>query len=313
MTTQRISSPIRLVSLLIGAGLVFIGGRFLLAPEAGETGFGLHYAQPNYAFHFIKGIRDVFSGLLIFSFAWQHLRRPLLVTLLAGSIIPVADMLIVWQTPDSNRWAMLIHGGTAITIWVLCYGLTRPSATVGQPTDQPTPPAGDLNSAEPATGKAQVLLFSVLPGEKTPWHYHTLFSESFTVRNGELVVGRNNQIVTLRTGQSITIYPGEKHFFDNRSTEVCLINVTVAPENRNFANSLLLFRGLVNDGLANKTGTPKRLSDLALFLWLNDSHMIGLQKIAEPLFTYLAHRAINRGQLARLMATYGYPDSVQPG
>jgi hypothetical protein len=128
MTTQRISSPARLTSLLIGFGLLFIGGRFLLAPEIAEAGFGLHFQEPNYAFHYIKGIRDIFSGLIIVLFAWSHYRKPLLLTLLAGSLIPFADMLIVWRTPGSNLWAMLIHGGTVITLWVICYFLRESAA-----------------------------------------------------------------------------------------------------------------------------------------------------------------------------------------
>ena len=99
MTTQRISSPVRLISLLIGVGLLFLGGRFLLAPEVGQKGYGLNHDQPNYAFHYIKGIRDIFSGLIIVLLAWYQNRRPLFLTLLAGSIIPFADVLIVWRTP----------------------------------------------------------------------------------------------------------------------------------------------------------------------------------------------------------------------
>ncbi|TLV02513.1 DUF4267 domain-containing protein [Dyadobacter luticola] len=123
MSTQPISSSLRLISLLLGLGMLFIGARFLIAPEVGEAGFGLHYDQPNYAFHSIKGIRDIFSGLLIVLFAWSHDRRALFLTLLAGSIIPLADMITVWQTPGSNLWAMLIHGGTVVTLWVMSYFL----------------------------------------------------------------------------------------------------------------------------------------------------------------------------------------------
>jgi hypothetical protein len=132
MTTQRISSPIRLISLLIGFGLLFIGGRFLLAPEIAEAGFGLNFQQPDFAFHYIKGIRDIFSGSIIVLFAWSHYRQPLLLTLLAGSVIPLADMFIVWLTPGSNPWAMLIHGGTVLTLWLLCYFLRQPKAEKGR-------------------------------------------------------------------------------------------------------------------------------------------------------------------------------------
>lgn len=31
---------------------------------------------------------------------------------------------------------------------------------------------------------------NILPGEKTPWHYHTLFSETFAVLKGSLEVGK---------------------------------------------------------------------------------------------------------------------------
>jgi len=33
-----------------------------------------------------------------------------------------------------------------------------------------------------------VIELNILPGEKTPWHYHTLFSETFTVVKGNLQV-----------------------------------------------------------------------------------------------------------------------------
>lgn len=127
MYSSRIATRVRLISLAIGAGLLFIGGRFLLAPETGEIGFGLHYAQPNYAFHYIKGIRDVFSGTIIFLLAWYHYRHALLLVFLVGSLIPIVDLLVVWQTPGSVPWTMFIHGGTALAIWLLCYFLARPA------------------------------------------------------------------------------------------------------------------------------------------------------------------------------------------
>jgi hypothetical protein len=135
MTTQRISSPVRLISLLIGFGLLFIGGRFLLAPETAEAGFGLKLQETDYAFHYIKGVRDIFSGLIIVLFAWSHYRKPLFLTLLAGSVIPFADMLIVWRTPGSNLWAMLTHGGTVIALWLLRYFLRQSAGAKEQVED----------------------------------------------------------------------------------------------------------------------------------------------------------------------------------
>lgn len=309
MTTQRISAPVRLISLLIGFGLLFIGGRFLLAPELGEAGFGLTYQEPNYAFHYIKGIRDLFSGLIILLLAWFHYRKPLLLILLAGSMIPFADMLIVWHTPGSNLWAMLIHGGTVIALWILCYFLWQPIS------ETPMNPIGNNNAyvkliSSVSEGRDSIVELTILPGESTPWHYHQLFSETFEVLKGELIVGQGNQTRTLQEGQTVTIQPGQRHFFNNTSGKEVLIKVTISPGNRNFEESMLLYKGLATDGFASKSGTPKKLMDLALFIRLNDSHMVGLQKLAEPFFSFLASRAIKQGRLAYLQEKYANSGTI---
>ena len=310
MTTQHIPVPLRLMSLLLGVGMLFIGVRFLLAPELGEAGFGLHYNQPNYAFHSIKGIRDIFSGLIIVLLAWYHYRKPLFLTLLAGSIIPFTDMLVVWHTPGSNLWAMLIHGGTVITLWLLGYFL-------GQSTpDQETilsvaadPYVKRISSV--SEGSNSVMEFTILPDERTPWHYHELFAESFEILKGELTVGRGDQTLTLQPGQTATIQRGQNHFFHNTSAQQCLVRVTVSPGNLHFEQALLISKGLAKDGLASASGTPKNLADLALFTHLNDSHMVGLQKVAQPLFSFLAARAIKEGRLTYLKQKYTTPTLIE--
>ena len=84
------------VASITGLGLIFLGARFLLSPEIAEAGYGIHFhEQGDYSFHYIKGIRDIFSGLLICVFVLMNERRPLGVTLLAGTMVPITDMLIV--------------------------------------------------------------------------------------------------------------------------------------------------------------------------------------------------------------------------
>jgi len=152
--------------------------------------------------------------------------------------------------------------------------------------------------------KESVIAFNILPKEKTPWHYHTLFSETFEVLKGTLEVGVNNKVYQLQVGDIATIKPHEKHYFNNVSADECLIRVIVNPGNKNFENALLISKGLAKDGLANEAGTPKKLADLALFVYLNNSKMVGLQKMAAPLFNYLAKRAIRKGRLKELEALY---------
>ena len=84
------------IAFLTGLGMIFIGARFLLSPEVAEAGYGIHFnEQGDYSFHYIKGIRDLFSGIVICVLILSKQTKALGITLLAGTIIPVVDMLIV--------------------------------------------------------------------------------------------------------------------------------------------------------------------------------------------------------------------------
>lgn len=99
----------RSLSLLTGLGMVFIGLRFLLAPRAGAEGFGVFLppTDVNYAFHYAKGIRDVFSGLLLVTFAGLGYDRALAWVLLLGTLIPSVDLAIVRAQPSAS-WALAL-------------------------------------------------------------------------------------------------------------------------------------------------------------------------------------------------------------
>ncbi|MES2425315.1 MAG: DUF4267 domain-containing protein [Bacteroidota bacterium] len=91
--TTKITYPI---AFLTGLGLIFLGARFLLSPEVAEAGYGIHFnEQGDFSFHYIKGIRDIFSGLIICALVVMNERRALGVTLLTGTIVATTDMFIV--------------------------------------------------------------------------------------------------------------------------------------------------------------------------------------------------------------------------
>ena len=82
MESKNFERALLITSGLIGFGLVFIGVRFLAAPEIGEHGYGLDFSEnADYSFHYIKGIRDLFCGILIFSLAVWERRSELALTL----------------------------------------------------------------------------------------------------------------------------------------------------------------------------------------------------------------------------------------
>jgi quercetin dioxygenase-like cupin family protein len=152
--------------------------------------------------------------------------------------------------------------------------------------------------------KKSVMEMNILPGEKTPWHYHTLFSETFEVLKGTLEVGKGKNTYQLKQGDKATIEPNERHYFNNISGEECIVTTTINPGNKDFENALFILKGLAQDGLASAAGTPRKFSDLAVFIYLNNSKMVGFQKIAEPMFDFFARYFIKKGRLNELIQKY---------
>jgi len=127
--TRRISIAI---AFLTGLGMIFIGTRFLVAPETAEAGYGIHFnEQGDYAFHYIKGIRDLFSGLVLCILVLTRETKALAIALLAGSIIPIADMLIV-LSKDYNGITQAIPHISAIivcSVFGIILLMTKPAKT----------------------------------------------------------------------------------------------------------------------------------------------------------------------------------------
>lgn len=121
------------LTIVSGLTLVFIGCRFLLQPEGAEAGFGLHFNENgDYSFHYIKGIRDLFTGTVITLLAALNMRKALMIVLLSGIFIPIVDMTLVLQATHGNVMTAMPHI-TAIVLTALAavgiYFSERPVST----------------------------------------------------------------------------------------------------------------------------------------------------------------------------------------
>jgi hypothetical protein len=105
------------VAFLLGLGMIFLGARFFFAPDAATADFGIHFnSNGDYSFHYTKGIRDIFSGILLCAFVIMNQRKAVGVTLLAGAMIPTVDMLIVLSKSYTGTAQAISH----ITAIALC-------------------------------------------------------------------------------------------------------------------------------------------------------------------------------------------------
>jgi quercetin dioxygenase-like cupin family protein len=152
--------------------------------------------------------------------------------------------------------------------------------------------------------ESTILEMDIAPHTGNPKHYHTLFDETFEVLEGELFVGKGKETKILLKGEKITIPIGTIHHFKNQKDYICRIRVTLNPGNSDFEDAMVIYYGLKRDGLLTSAGTPKHISDLAIFLKLNNSKMKGFSKVVEYIFNLIANNAIKKGRLEQLRNRY---------
>jgi hypothetical protein len=107
------------LTIVIGALVVFIGLRFLLTPRSAAAGYGVPAdpGQPGTgAYLTIKGVRDGMYGVLTLVLLFTASHHVLAWFLLAAAVLPLADAAIVLRHGGSRAVAFGIHFATALVI-----------------------------------------------------------------------------------------------------------------------------------------------------------------------------------------------------
>ncbi|MBB4935544.1 hypothetical protein F4561_006438 [Lipingzhangella halophila] len=119
------------IAVLLGAGIIAIGLRFLLAPEAGASGFGIPAPADAAPYLAAKGVRDIAFGVVGLGLLAMRRPREAGWVLIATALVPISDAAIVLAHGGTPAVAFGIHGTTAavliITGWTLM-ATARPSA-----------------------------------------------------------------------------------------------------------------------------------------------------------------------------------------
>ncbi|MES2112594.1 MAG: DUF4267 domain-containing protein [Bacteroidota bacterium] len=113
------------MTLLVAAGIIFIGVRFIVSPGAGAAGYGIPLiSNDDLPFGRIKGIRDIFSGVALLPLLLLRMRKATAWVFTSAIVVPAADFLIVLSANGSSDIShLMIHGSTvaymAITSFLL--------------------------------------------------------------------------------------------------------------------------------------------------------------------------------------------------
>lgn len=108
------------ITLAVALGIIFIGVRFILQPQDGALEYGISFNnQHDAVYGKIKGIRDVFSGIVLLPLLIMHMRKPTAWVFTTAIVVPSADFLIVHSINGTGDLEHLsIHGITALVMIV---------------------------------------------------------------------------------------------------------------------------------------------------------------------------------------------------
>lgn len=113
-----------IVSGAIGVGIIGLGARFLLAPQVAAAGYGVPVAPRDtalqgaspYPWLSVKGLRDIASGIFLWILLINRAPHLLGAFMVAATLIPVGDAVIVLRSGGSRTAAFGIHGVTAVVM-----------------------------------------------------------------------------------------------------------------------------------------------------------------------------------------------------
>jgi hypothetical protein len=75
-STLRLNSPLFWFTFLIPAAIIGLGINFILNPVGASAGYGIPIHDPSaFPFLWVKGIRDIFSGVVVLTFLFRGDRR----------------------------------------------------------------------------------------------------------------------------------------------------------------------------------------------------------------------------------------------
>jgi len=118
-------SPLFWFTLVIPVAIIVIGINFILNPVGASTGYGIPIHDPAaFPFMWIKGIRDIFSGLVVLPFLWRGDRRTTAILFAISIFVPFGDGLVILNHLGFAP-PIFIHWGTTLYMVIVAAFLLR--------------------------------------------------------------------------------------------------------------------------------------------------------------------------------------------
>lgn len=133
-----------------------------------------------------------------------------------------------------------------------------------------------LESANDNNGLRTIIKTVIAPGATVVSHYHTLFTETFEVLEGEIDVWNGDSKITLTVGQSATIAKTIIHHYQVGVKET-IVKLTFIPGNIDVERAMKIIKGLQQDGFNTQMNPTDKdgLVFIAIIADLTHSNTIG--------------------------------------
>lgn len=110
---------------MIPVAIIGIGINFILNPVGASTAYGIPIHDPAaFPFMWVKGIRDICSGLVVLSFLWRGDRRNTAIVFAIAIFIPFGDGLVILGHLGFAP-PIYIHWGAALYMVIVAAFLFR--------------------------------------------------------------------------------------------------------------------------------------------------------------------------------------------
>lgn len=107
------------LAVLVAAGIIMIGGLYVVSPERIMGGFGLRLPATDAdtrAWLHLKGVRDIASGLAVLTLMLTTNNHTVGIVLLVFALIPFGDMSTILLSRGSKVTAFSVHGVTCLVM-----------------------------------------------------------------------------------------------------------------------------------------------------------------------------------------------------
>ena len=119
MPPLRKNSPLFWLTLLVPAAIILLGINFIVNPAGASAGFGIPINDAAaFPFMWVKGIRDIFSGVAVLAFLLRGDRRAAATVYAIAIFIPIGDGLVILSHLGFAP-PIFMHWGTALYMMIV--------------------------------------------------------------------------------------------------------------------------------------------------------------------------------------------------